>query len=384
MHQNCTYNLALLESGASSRCVQLPGHGAAGFDPNGFFSPEIAEQCLNDQSLCDNFLTTKAASTDKSEIEQYVQIKSFLEIKKCSNSFSLPVIALHNNTIEETKDYVKAKTGKDVSDLKLDITKGAKKDDEQKIKPLKDLLKSKFKDEALQKGLTDKKGQTNIFRWCSSEELSRCHIGNPDQPDQVIWVTNKDDFDRLSKTNVNVVLQDDPARVGKESKTDLSTLFLSLKEIMGAKAAKEITQLRKELQDYSDLYSSKLKETMELISQGTPEGSAARLRLIVLQGMMDVYFKEMLTRSDAITAAVKEGEKFSNLHFINIETPIESLASQTDVGRQENYEFIIGALRTLNLHCCGGKEAEAEAKVKQGLVVPPPPAKKSTPKGAKK
>ena len=395
MHQHCTYNLALVNSGAATRCVDLPGHGTADFDPNAFFAPEIAEQCLNDEALCKNFLDTKKGTTDKAEIGQYVQIQFFQKLKQCSNSFSLPIVAIHNNTIDDTGAYRAAKAGTNVSDLKKDVTKGAKKDDATNLKPLRDLLEKKFRD-ALEKKfkgaelekeiknalklLIETPGKTNIFRWCFSGEMSACHPGNPDQPDQVIWVTNKADFDRLSKTDVNVVLQDDPARVGKESKTDLSTLFLSLKDKMGTKLENEITRLKVEWLDLFKRYAGTLSQIMALKHQGASDFS--NFHLIALKAILEMIYKEMVAKSTAMGVAEKEKAKFENLHYINIETPIEPLKKQTDVGRQENYTFIIGALRTLNLHCCGGKEAEAETKIKEGLVVPP--AEKPKPTGAKK
>ena len=70
---------------------------------------------------------------------------------------------------------------------------------------------------------------TNIFRWCNLPEISRCHIGDPDHPDDVIWVTTIQDFDILRLQNVNVVLQEGLSVTrGSESENDLSTLFLRL------------------------------------------------------------------------------------------------------------------------------------------------------------
>lgn len=377
MHQHCTYNLALVESGAATRCIRLPGHAVQNFDPNEFFGPETPKQCLNDEKSCTDFLNTKGDTTDVAEIEKFVEITFFLALKDCSNNFSLPVVALHNNDIEDTKNYRAKKEGKDVSDLEMDITKGEKKDDPTKLKPLKDLLKDKF-GQALQKGLTDEAGKTNIFRWCASEELSRCHIGDPNQPDRVIWTTKKSDFDDLSAKKVNVVLQEDPSRVGIESKTDLSTLFLSLKGIMGSKLDPEITKLTQEIAAYHTLHSQAVleKTTLEQKEANRPKaplearpGTVAGLRIIVLAGLLDFYLEEIKKRSTSVIALQLEKAKFSNLRFINIETPIHKLENQSDAGRKKNYEFIVEALKAVKLHCCGGKEPEAEAKVKEGLTL---------------
>ena len=70
---------------------------------------------------------------------------------------------------------------------------------------------------------------TNIFRWCNLPEIGRCHVGDPDHPDNVIWVTNVQDFDRLRQQDLNVVLQEQTAATGgNESVTDLSTLYQRL------------------------------------------------------------------------------------------------------------------------------------------------------------
>jgi hypothetical protein len=75
----------------------------------------------------------------------------------------------------------------------------------------------------------DRSGTTNIFRWCNAPEISRCHVGDPDHPDHVVWVTTVQDFDTLRAADVNVVLQEGlDATGGSESETDLSTLFVRL------------------------------------------------------------------------------------------------------------------------------------------------------------
>jgi hypothetical protein len=69
---------------------------------------------------------------------------------------------------------------------------------------------------------------TNIFRWCNLPEIGRCYVGNPDRPDDVVWVTTRADFNRLRGRDINVVLQEATAQTGgNESVTDLSTMFLN-------------------------------------------------------------------------------------------------------------------------------------------------------------
>ena len=224
MHENCSYNLATVEPDAGSRCIKLPSHGSKEeFDPNEFFDPGIVRQCIDDETACQSYLKDKTSSTDRAEIDRFVQIAYFLKVKECSNSFSLPVVALHNNAINDTTDYRADKKPK--TEFKLDIEKEGKDKDEEKLKTLKDRLVKRFSAD-VKKLLTETPGKTNIFRWCASEELSACHIGDPDHPDHVTWVTNRDDFDKLKTKDINVALQDDPTRLQPESMTDLSTLSL--------------------------------------------------------------------------------------------------------------------------------------------------------------
>jgi hypothetical protein len=64
--------------------------------------------------------------------------------------------------------------------------------------------------------------------------------------------------------------------------------------------------------------------------------------------------------------------KLESLRYINIETPGDAIADQTDAERVRNYEAIVQVLKAVGLHCCGpdpAAEAEAEKKVKAGLAL---------------
>jgi hypothetical protein len=148
-----------------------------------------------------------------------MQIQFFLTIKTCSNNFTLPTVALHNNSISDTREFRASSSSR--QGLRGDFSReigegiGSRQD-------LRDRLGQGG-------GIMDRSGTTNIFRWCNLPEISRCHIGDPDHPDHVTWVTNAADFDRLAQTNVNVVLQAGLNTTGgSESEKDLSTLFLRL------------------------------------------------------------------------------------------------------------------------------------------------------------
>jgi len=97
MHKHCSYNLAIISLDNKSREITIPGRKGT-VDPNELFPPHIAEECLNDEKSCRDFLTTESGTTDSAEIEEFVKMQFFLAIKDCSDSFSLPVVALHNNT----------------------------------------------------------------------------------------------------------------------------------------------------------------------------------------------------------------------------------------------------------------------------------------------
>lgn len=378
MHENCSYNLAMVEPDTSKRCVKLPSHAAKDdFDPNEFFDPDIVKQCVNDEGACKDHLKNKADSTDPDEIDRFIQINYFMTVKECSNSFSLPVIALHNNAVNDTKGYRDTKAGKKVEDLKMDIEKGPvtgdkKKDeaaDELTLKPLKDMLVSKF-DANVKKKLTEETGKTNIFRWCASEELSACHIGDPDRPDNVTWVTNREDFDKLKVKNVNVALQNDPARLKAESMTDLSTLFLTLKTVMGDKLNPEFAKLASEALTLGTALRDKLFEKI-IASFGNDIGA-----MITIDAALIVIEQNFTAKKAQVAAVRSELDKYNNLHFINIEGPGYSLRERSNAERIESYDIIVETLKTIGLHCCGVNEKDAEDKVRQGLTIAPAKKKK--------
>ena len=108
------------------------------------------------------------------------------------------IIALHNNDLNDTREYLAAKTPAVVKDLKRDIDKTVVPDKDkpeiksgkQQVKELKELVQKKFTPK-VRTDMTETSGKTNIFRWCSSPDIIKCHIGDPDKPDHVIWVTNE-------------------------------------------------------------------------------------------------------------------------------------------------------------------------------------------------
>lgn len=330
---NCSYNLLLLEPGGD-REMKIPGT-AGTVDPNGLFPQDVASDCYNDPAGCEQYLKDKASSTDSAEILRSVQIQFFMSIRKFSNNFSLPVVALHNNSVGDTAKYRKQKAKAGVADLKKDIDKDNVEEGKDPVKELREQLDKKF-------GVATKKelmtpGKTNIFLWCASKDISKCHIGDPDNPDKVIWVTNQADFDRLKVTDVNVAFQSKvPTDPASKSLTDLSTLFPALKGMAYDKYIK--------LADY----------IMNLILDFPIISFGDKIKLIsdVFRQIIDAYTKEI-----------------SLLRYVNIETPGLGLKDQKDSDRIDNFRYIAEVLKTLGIYCCGVDPKANEAKIEDSLKV---------------
>ncbi|MGB8702287.1 MAG: DUF4157 domain-containing protein [Thermosynechococcaceae cyanobacterium] len=363
MHANCSYNLALISPDTSGRLIKIPGQKGS-IDPNSLFPREIAEKCINDEQVCRDFLTSKSGTTDKDEIEQFVQTQFFLAVSDCSNGFSLPVVALHNNDVEDTKNYLKEKDKKGVSDLKLDVDKKTKETGDDQVNKLKDLIKKKF-GESVKTEIMETSGKTNIFRWCASKDLSQCHIGDPDHPDNVTWVTNEKDFAALNKKDINVALQSEvPASKKSESEGDLSTLFLLLKDILNIRLTKVIGTLEKKQEaDWKEIDQifDDLKKIFEFHDQSFTN-TLDRL-LEILRLLLDILSSKLLL----LTAPIATRARIEKLRYVNIESPGKRLGDQTDAERIRNYEAIIEVLKATGLHCCGDDPKKAEESIKEGL-----------------
>ncbi|WP_225886916.1 DUF4157 domain-containing protein [Nodosilinea nodulosa] len=372
MHQHCAYNLLLMEPDNKDRELGLPCIDSARSkhpkDPNECFPPEIAEQCINDEASCEQFLKDSAGSKKAADIMKFMEISLFLSIKKCSKDFSLPVVALHNNDIEDTKRYLDKKDAADVGSLKQDVDKSKKETGEDKIKALKDELDRKFGKEefkigkqtfTIRKLLMDTPGKTNIFRWCASDALSKCHIGDPDNPDNVVWVTNSKDFDKLSKKDVNVALQSDASSaIGTDAETDLSTLFPTVQEKLGNKFDQTISNAEKGMvKDLEELVNILLNFIDTSSDQDSFDG------LLVL--VFDIV--KLSLREQQIKAAQKGKAALQNIRYINIETPHNLPKKTSSEVAVQNYDVIAEVLKQLGLHCCGKDAPQAEKAIRQGL-----------------
>jgi hypothetical protein len=398
MHEFCHYNLAIVDPQTSDRQMKLPGKGM--IDPNELFPRNVAEECWNDDKPCEDFLTKNAGATTAALVEEYAQRQFFLAIKKCSNSFALPVLGLHNNTIDDTASYRKAlrdtKGPLDVTPIKGktfdDTLKAGEKSKDPHTQPFADLqewlLKNvpgvQEKPEAEKaKEPTAKRtiqggpfvtNKTNIFIWCAAKDNSRCHIGDPERPDNVVWVTNADDFKKLQSTKTNVVLQTRVDPTGN-SATDLSSLFVFLDGIVGAHFASLLTKLNADVAVETAAIDRATKELEQI--KVDDEHELGRLRAIVVKGIIEFHVKERLEKLKKVTAAQAEQKlKQSQLRFINIETPqspYESTTKPKDL-RVQSYRDVKATLAALGLDCCPdkpdtGETESAVEKVEKALEV---------------
>lgn len=361
LHENCAYNLALVMPDSKGRRILLPGHGAKSLDPNEFFSSDIARECSANEKECRDFLKKNASAKDAATVERFVKIQYFFAISDCSDSFSLPVVALHNNDLVDTKEYLKKKDKAGVKDLKVNVDKTGEGRGKTEVERLKKRLREKFGGE-VSRALTAK-GKTNIFRWCASSDLSRCHIGDPDHPDNVIWVTNPADFERLSKTDVNVALQLEGPAAG-ESASDLSTLFVILRQLVEEKAAARLELILKGIADDVADIDRVLKDLDKLSEFGDLQATD---RWKGLAAILSEILSILLAILRLLGLQIGTSVSVARLRYVNIETPGAPRVALTGVERVENFEFIAGVLRSLGLFCCGEEIGKAESKIKQGL-----------------
>ena len=353
MHAHCGYNLAIVPAGTSLRTQQMPRHGDV--DPNGLFPRDVAEQCLEDPTPCEEFLDTNKDSRDRAVIEDFAERQFFLAIRECSNAFALPVIALHNNAVGDTRGFRGA--APDTSAVRGGTySEHPSTDPGDPVRPLSDLSAWLDSVGAGTKAQLDRPLQTNIYRWCmAKDDIGRCRIGDPDNPDTVVWVTTMKDFKDLSGQDVNVVLQAAASATG-ESATDLSTLFLNVRELVDARTAQVI----------ADLQQDAAVDVREL------EAALQALQQLDVGAVPDVLREsaELLARLTQLAAAQNDREvRLSQVRFANIETPGTRIrrGQTADQLRDESFTSILTVLRALGLECCSDAPGTGEAAVRQGL-----------------
>lgn len=221
LHRVCRYNLAIVgDEAARGRTIRVPGAGAK--DPNALFPSEIRTDCEADLDAC----RTEAAGRDNLRA---TQMSYYLAIRDCTNNFALPLVALHNNLINDTarmrRHRIDPATNSGLSRRYAAEPTG----DQLSIDELRQRLRDLGMSRGAMRGLLTSSGTTNIYRWCNLPEIGRCAVGDPARPDHVIWVVRDDDFERLANGGFNVVQQTSAAE-GSESDTDLSTMLLGIED----------------------------------------------------------------------------------------------------------------------------------------------------------
>jgi hypothetical protein len=341
LHRNCRYNLVIVEPDNRQRLIQLPRTRGT-VDPNELFPRAMIEQCLGDPQPCRDFVAANSASTNPAVIRRVAEHQFFLALYDGSNGFNLPVVALHNNIVNDTARYRAVQPRPSTAAISGRTFGQTPGEGVRPVQEVRDWLMQNFGQQTVQQ-MTGRRGTTNIFRWCMSPDIARCHIGDPGRPDTVAWVTNEADFRRLSAQPINVVLQSGAATTG-ESATDLSTLFLTAGETVNTSADQLLEQLR------------------------TPEGSD------------DSGLWGGLRRFGRAVVEGARRERLANLRFINIETPqAPTRAGQTQEQlRVESFDSILAALRAAGLDCCSRDAGTGEAAVREGLrrgTLDPPAAR---------
>ena len=136
---------------------------------------------------------------------------------------------------------------------------------------------------------------------------------------------------------------------------------------MGGKLGPELTKAQNEALVAGTAVRDKLIEKVIAVMAG--EGI---FTMFAIEVALNVLENEFTTKKAAVVAVQKEIDKYNNLHFLNIEGPGYGFGELTDAQRVESYDIIVSNLKALGLHCCGEKEAEAEAKIREGLTFTPP------------
>jgi len=399
LHEFCHYNLAIVEPTTSDREIDLPGTGK--IDPNELFPRNIAEECWNDDKPCTDAMAANAGKSGAGAVKDFAQRQFFLAIKKCSNQFALPVIGLHNNTIDDTASYRKslAKTS-GAPDLKP--IRGKVFDDQLKpgdkapantlpFKELHDWLKKLggVEDDSTKAGKKNdlkggplQKGKTNIFLWCAAADNSKCQIGDPEHPDNVVWVTNPADFEKLRGTKTNVALQTSVDPAGN-SATDLSSLFVFLADIMG----KHFDVIEAKFKADAEVDLKAIGTALERLLFEVPQGDDPHFEqmLDVARLLLHTVRLQLITHESAKSDAERK-KRAAELRFSNIETPDstdETGVSDADF-RVTSLHNVKSTLAALGVDCCDTKAAAGETdsatdKVEKAVragKLPDAPAKK--------
>jgi hypothetical protein len=377
MYKHCRYNLAIVAGNDPGvRRVKL---GKGDIDPNELFPQDVAEECWTDTGPCETYVAAHKDDTDPKTVRKSMERQFFVAIHKCSQGFKLPVVGLHNNAIEDTARYraardaraktlaaAKAKapgTPPPTTAPDLDAVRGKTYVSPGEIAPegskpfadpkVADGIKHKkptLKTPATEKTSDDRDKpelltpkQTNIFLWCSADDNTLCSIGDPERPDNVVWVTNRDDFEKLAPTKVNVVLQT------SDEDTDLSTLFIKLPKI-----SEEFKKFREQLEKDLPIEAAALVRTyaslqdLSLARDTFSPKAWARLAGVLMPTLAVMSRWQMLLNAQAVTPLDEK-----KLHFINVETPKQPTQGESPEDlRTQSFRDVKNTLATIKLDFC--------------------------------
>ena len=346
LHNNCSYNLAIRSPGGD-REIRFPTSSTGRIDPNELFGGRhkregpaprgappplnVAEDCSASPEACERERDATAGATDAETIARHIRLQYFLAIRDCSNNFTLPVVGLHNNRINDTAAYRRRLASRGVVAPRVaDVDKSVT----GSLDAMKTSLRTWFGSggAARERALTETPGTTNIYRWCNQPDIARCHVGDSSRPDDVVWTTNPADFARLSAKPVNVVLQ---TASGPESESDLSTLFLRLGDV-GRRARTTLVRVANDMQVDATELDAAIRALMEL--RDLPESTTRALRALL-----------SLLVNALRALALQRQVSLRDLRFVNIETPINT---QSAAERVDAFHAVRDTLRELGLLCC--------------------------------
>lgn len=360
LHNNCSYNLAIRSPGGD-REIRFPTSSTGRIDPNELFGGRhtregpaprgapaplnVAEDCSASPEACERERDVTAGATDTETISRHIRLQYFLAIRDCSNNFTLPVVGLHNNRINDTAAY-RRRLGLPglVAPRVADVDKSVS----GSLVAMKTSLRTWFGSGGAtrERALTETPGTTNIYRWCNQPDIAQCHVGDSSRPDNVVWTTNPADFARLSTKPVNVVLQ---TASGPESESDLSTLFLRLGEV-GRRARATLVRIANDMQVDAAELEAAVRAFLQV--RDLPESAMRALRSAV--GLLVNALR---------TLALQRRASLRDLRFVNIETP---MSTESAAERVDAFHAVRDTLRELDLLCCTDPAADSAVETELG------------------
>ncbi|WP_422104867.1 DUF4157 domain-containing protein [Winogradskyella sp.] len=316
LHNNCNYNLIDVKDSASNsnspRLLRNPirtlmnGRVVTRTDPNEIFSHEVISHCDDNAADRATFLRRHRRLRDA----DMTKICCFYnDLKRCSSNFQKPVVALHNNVIQNSE----------------------------------------------RRRSTAHQGSTNIIRWIQSDAIQEGVMNDRDHIDRVVWTSNRSDYDILrNRGRENTVLQDNTF----DGDTDLSTLFGHLPLILLRDTIRTVNRLPQDfldimmnnIHDVSDIYE--VSEVINIFVENVFNNQSQEIKSIISDTIFDVVIANSVTQNirqiliTALTNAIA-----NRIRYINIET--EHTSGRYDQSLAViNLRMVHDVLNALGLWCC--------------------------------